>query len=69
MYKMGFHTDWITKITECVRSISFKVAVNGIDGNLFTSERGLRQGDPLSPYLFLICANVLSSLITKFLDE
>lgn len=46
-----------------VSSISYSVSINGKLGRLFKPSRGLRQRDPLSPFLFLICSEGLSSLL------
>ena len=63
--RMGFHTKWIKIIMRCLSSITYSIRINGVPQGRITPTRGLRQGDPLSPYLFLLCAEGLSSLIKK----
>lgn len=65
MLKLGFAQTWITKIMNCVSSVKYSFKLNQeVFGDL-RPQRGTRQGDPLSPYLFVICAQGLSSLLTK----
>ncbi|KAA3458792.1 reverse transcriptase [Gossypium australe] len=48
---------------KCVTTVSYSVVLNGNNGEIFSPSRGLRQCDPLSPFLFLFCGEGLSSLI------
>jgi hypothetical protein len=63
MRKIGFAEQWIKWIMTCVKTVSFSVRFNGKLLEKFLPTRGLRQGDPLSPYLFLFVAEGLSSLL------
>ena len=49
---------------QCISTVSYSVLVNGVAYGSIIPSRDLRQGDPLSPYLFLLCANGFSSLIS-----
>ena len=63
MLKLGFHENFVSLVMRCMTSVSFSIKVNGVLSDAFSPTRGLRQGDPISPYLFLLCAEGLSSLL------
>ncbi|XP_059446701.1 uncharacterized protein LOC132178276 [Corylus avellana] len=65
MKKMEFPDKWIRLIMECVSIVSYSILINGKPVGNIQPSRGLHQGDLLSPYLFLIYAKVLSSLLTQ----
>ena len=65
MQKLGFLEKWVKRVMTCVTTTSFSILLNGKPyGNVLPS-RGIRQGDPLSPYLFLLCAEGFTSLFAK----
>ena len=65
MVRMGFHDKWISLIMECISTVSYSLLINGEPTGHIIPSRGLRQGDPISPYLFLLCAEGLNGLIRK----
>ena len=65
MIKLDFPEVWVDRVMRCVSTPSFSIQINGkVYGNVIPF-RGLRQGDPLSPYLSLICAEGFTSLLAK----
>ena len=62
---MGFGEKWAGWISWCISTTTYSVLINGSPTGFFHSTRGLRQGDPLSPNLFVIGMEALSCLINR----
>ena len=65
MEKLGFNYRWRGLMMQWIFSVTYSICINGKSRGCIVLSRGLHQGDPLSPYLFLICAKGLSALIKK----
>ncbi|XP_062103848.1 uncharacterized protein LOC133814961 [Humulus lupulus] len=64
--QMGFADRWIKLLECCLSSVRYRVVCGDKEIGPIFPGRGLRQGDPISPYLFLICAEGFSTLINQF---
>ena len=65
MRKVGFRWRWINLVMGCVKTVSYSILVNGEPYEINFPTRGIRQWDPLSPFLFLLCMEGLNGLIKK----
>ena len=65
MRKLGFADKFEKLVTECICDPTYPILVNGSLTEWFQANLGLRQGDPLSPYLFIIGTEVLTRLIKR----
>ena len=66
---MGFHDMWVKTTMRCVSSVTYSIKINGQPRGHIIPTRGIRQGDPLSLFLFLFCAEGLSALIRKAVER
>lgn len=69
LIKMQFSSHWIQLIKQCFSTVSYTILLNGHIALSFIPQRGVRQGDPLSSYLFLLCSNILSCMLHKLEGE
>lgn len=65
MVRMGFPNRFVDWVKQCVTSTMFSIKVNGSLEGFFPGKSGLRQGEPLSPYLFTIAMEVLTACLNK----
>ena len=67
--RLGFHRSLITLIIQCISSVTYSFLINGLPRGKVVSSRGIRQGDPLSPYIFIMCSEVLSGLCNRAQED
>ena len=65
MRKLGFHKQWISLMTLSISTVSYSILINGAPTGFIKPIRGIRQGDPLSPFLFLLCTEGLHGLLSQ----
>jgi hypothetical protein len=63
MTRLSFDIGWVDLVMSCVSSVRYQVRLNNELSDFIYPTRGLCQGDPLSPYFFLLCVEGLSSLV------
>lgn len=62
---LGFTSQWVSLIMSCVTMFNYKVFVNGRPEKTITPTKGLCQGNPISPFLFIMCTEELSYMLNR----
>lgn len=69
MLRLGFHQTFVSCIMQCIDSVTYSFLITGLPRGEVVPSRGIRQGDPLSPYLFIMCSEVLSGLCNRAQED
>jgi hypothetical protein len=67
--RCGFRERWCSWIKHCISSVRFSVLINGVPSGFCGSSRGVRQGDPLSPFLFVLVMEAFSKMLGAFISR
>lgn len=67
--QMNFEDKWRNWIKGCLKSARVSVLINGTPTPEFSTERGLRQGDPLSPFLFILAGEALNIMMDAAISQ
>ena len=67
--RLGFDDKWVSLIMQCISTVTYSFLINGSPRGRVKPSRGIRQGDPLSPYIFILCSEVLSGLYNRASEE
>lgn len=65
MEKFGFHRIWIDRVMKFIQSVTYTFTHNGTEFGTVIPQRGPRQGDHISPYIYILCAEGLSDIIKR----
>lgn len=66
LLRLGFASRWVRVVMNCVTTVTtYSFIINGVVGGNVKPSRGLRQEDPLSPYLFIMIADAFFGLLSK----
>lgn len=65
MTKMGFDERWVNMVMQCLISFTCSILINRHTIDMVKPERGLKQGGPLSPYLYLLYAEGIPSILKR----
>ena len=62
LQQLGFHPRWIKMTMQCISTVTYSFLINGSPRGKVSLSRGIRQGDLLSPYIFILCSEVVSGI-------
>ncbi|KAL9688236.1 hypothetical protein QQ045_032655 [Rhodiola kirilowii] len=66
LQKLGFAERWVRRVMQIVMTVKYVININGILTEEIEPRRGIRQGDPLSPYLFIVCTEFFTALLNQY---